>query len=170
MSTKNQKNILQIISKLKTCPNPQGGLFLFLFTILILEDLEQNETIDLVSMILRNEDSSILDQEWDFYILMLSVLLERTRLLDSLKLNKLIENSKNIVFFLREINKDNTLNIENLIYFLNENSLSIHEKVSNENLGKMRTANLDRLLEANLKNNKASKEDVKHTKSKKSNN
>lgn len=101
---------------------------------------------------------------------MLSVLLERTRNLDSLKLNKLIENSKNIVFFLREINKDNTLNIENLICFLNENSLSIHEKASNENLGKMRTANLDRLLEANLKNNNASKEDVKHTKSKKSNN
>lgn len=46
-----------------TCPNPQGGLFLYLFTIQILEDLEQNETIDLVSMILRNEDSSILDQE-----------------------------------------------------------------------------------------------------------
>lgn len=172
MSTKNQrkdkKDILQIITKLKACPSPQGGLFLFLVVLLILEDLEQQETIDLVSMILRNEDSSILDQEWDFYILMLLVLLQKTRRLDSLKLDKLIENSKNITIYLREINDENTHNIENLICFLNENSLSIHEKVSNENLGKMRTANIDRLLETPLKNIKVSKEGMKQTSSKKS--
>lgn len=172
MSTKNQKkdkkNILQIIAKLKACPSPQGGLFLFLVVLLILEDLEQQETIDLVSMILINEDSSILDQEWDFYILMLSVLLQKTRRLDSLKLNKLIENSKNIPVYLRGINDENTHNIENLICFLNENTLSIHEKVSNENLGKMRTANLDRLLKTPLKNNKVPKEDMKQTNSKRS--
>lgn len=169
MSTKNQKkDILQIIAKLKACPSPHGGLFLFLVVLLILEDLKQQETIDLVSMILINEDSSILDQEWEFFMLMLSALLRETHHLNSLKLNELIENLKNIPAYLREIGENNTLNLERLMCFINENSLSSCKKVSNVNLGRIRTTSLYKLSKMTPKDNKVSKEEnLKQTKSKK---
>lgn len=168
MKSKDKKEILQIITKLKISPNRQGGLFLFLVILLILEDLEQQETFDLVQMILKNKDSSILDQEWEFFMLILSALLQKTRRLDSLKLNELIENSKNIPTYLREIGEDSTPNLERLMCFINKNSLSSHKKGSKDNLSKIRTANLDRFSKMTSRNNKILKEEnLKQTKSKK---
>lgn len=100
-------------------------------------------------MILKNDDSSILEEEWEFYILILSVLLQKIRHLDSFKLNKLLENLKNIPVYLREINEENTLNIEGLISFLNKISLASHKKIQKESLQKMLASNLDKLSKVN---------------------
>lgn len=163
MSTNNQKKdkiyILQIVTKLKASPSPQGGVFLFLIILLILEDLEQQESLDLVQMILKNDDSSILEKEWEFYILILSVLLQKIRHLDSFKLNKLLENLKNIPVYLREINEDNTLNLDDLTSFLNKNSLTAYKKIQKESLQKMLVSNLDELSKIS-NHQKIEKEDL----------
>ncbi len=150
MSTNNQKKeILQIITKLKVCPSPQGGLFLFLVTILILENFEKQKFLELINSILKKNNLSFLEKEWEILMIILSILLQKIRSLSSEKISRFLKISKNIPPFLREIYEVDTLNIKDLTTFLNKNSVTSLRKVQKENLKKMFASNLHKLSRVN---------------------
>ena len=104
-------------------------------------------------------DLSFLEKEWEILTILFSVLLQKIKPLNSEKVSRLIKISKNIPTFLREINEDNTLNLEDLTSFLNKNSLTAIQRVQKENLEKMLTSNLYELSRAN-NHKKVKKEDL----------
>lgn len=163
---KDQKEVIQILNKLKICPNPQGGLFLFLVVLLILEDYDQEEILELLSTISMKNNLSFLEKEWDFYLAILSFFLNKVKRLEVQKMNILLKNSKDITVFLGEIHENKPLNIKSLLDFLDKNQLTVHEELGKGSLDKMLSPSLEKFIESDSNNLKK----LKGKKAKKSKN
>jgi benzoyl-CoA reductase/2-hydroxyglutaryl-CoA dehydratase subunit BcrC/BadD/HgdB len=140
LKAKEQKEILQILTKLKTCPTPQGGVFVFLLALLIFEDFEKEETLELINVILLNENIDFLE-EWDFYITVFSFLLSKINQIE-LKSTDLINNLKNVPVFLEE-KRGKQILIEDLKDFINKYKLVVSETEKRKKLKKMLESSLN---------------------------
>ena len=145
-----KNDILQILTKLKTCPTPQGGLFLFLVTLYILENFEDQEILELISVIIFESNTNFLEEEWSLYIASLSFLLGKIEHFESEKIDLLMKRSKNMPAFLGVISEDKHLIIKSLEIFKNKNNNGlIVPKIKEDKLEKMLLPNLGKLLSLN---------------------
>ena len=74
LNTKDKKNVLQIIKTLKFHSSPQGTLFIFLVTLLILEDLEKEE---LLKVIVFDKNADGFEEENRVYLILFYYLLNK---------------------------------------------------------------------------------------------
>ncbi|WP_166923422.1 hypothetical protein [Flavobacterium poyangense] len=132
---KDEKEVILILTKLKSCPSPQGGILIFLLTLLILEDYEKQETLELINAILF-QDHFNFSEEWDLYIASFCLLLSRINQMESKKADSFINNLKSVPAFL-DNRKGNYFSLEEWQDFINKYGFAVFENEKRDKLKKM---------------------------------
>jgi hypothetical protein len=157
LDKKTKKDVLQIIKTLKIQSSPQGTLFIFLVTLRILEDLDKEETKELLNLIVFDKNADCFEEENRVHLLLFNFLMIKIRQIDARKIEVLIGNSKDIPHFLKKnISTENIL-LTDLERFTSNRELLPKEVDTEEKLHKMRTSDL---VYTNLKNTKINRPNV----------
>lgn len=150
---KDKKEVVRILTKLKLCPSPQGGILIFLLTLLVLEDSEKQETLQLINAILFEDDLNF-SEEWDFYIASFCLLLTKINQMESKNADLFINNLKKIPGFL-ESKKSNCFSLEEWQDFIKKYGVAAFESEKRYKLKKMLGVTLnDREKDVSQNNNR----------------
>jgi hypothetical protein len=157
LNKKIKRDVLQIIKTLKLQSSPQGTLFIFLVTLLILEDLDKEETKELLNVIVFDKNADCFEEENRVHFLLFNFLMIKIRQLDARKIEVLIGNSKEIHHFLKKIISTENILLTDLERFTSNRELLPKDVDTEEKLHKMRTSDL---VYTNLKNTKINRPNV----------
>jgi hypothetical protein len=157
LNKKIKRDVLQIIKTLKLQSSPQGTLFIFLVTLLILEDLDKEETKELLNVLVFDKNADCFEEENRVHFLLFNFLMIKIRQIDARKIEVLIGNSKEIPHFLKKIISTENILLTDLERFTSNRELLPKEVDTEEKLHKMRTSDL---VNTNLKNTKINRPNV----------